>query len=105
MCFVAWWSGRKTNPKRAYFMLAYITCVFIVGSIGNGEQMRVLQLAFIDDRNYPGGPGAFEEFDGSITPNVIGTAAYCVNAWFADGLMVRPVQMLCFIEFINETRP
>ena len=70
-------------------MLAYISCVFILGSIGNAVQMRLLQLAYVDDRNYPGGPGAFEELNGSIRVNVVGTAAYCVNAWFADGLLVR----------------
>ena len=69
-------------------MLAYVSCVFILGSIGNGAQMRLLELAYVDDRNYPGGPGAFEEYDGSIRVNVVGTAAYVVNAWLADGLLV-----------------
>ncbi|EKM49603.1 uncharacterized protein PHACADRAFT_265139 [Phanerochaete carnosa HHB-10118-sp] len=87
-CFIAWWGARRHSPKSAYSMLAFISCIFILGSIGNGTQMRILELAYVDDRNYPGGPGAFETFDGSLKINVIGTAAYAVNAWFADGLLL-----------------
>ncbi|GJE91766.1 hypothetical protein PsYK624_079170 [Phanerochaete sordida] len=50
--------------------------------------MRVLQLAYVDYRDYPGGPGAFELYNGSLAVNVIGTAAYLMNAWLADALML-----------------
>lgn len=88
LCFIAWWGDRRRAPKSAYSMLAFICCVFVLGSIGNGTQMKLLQMAYVDYRNYPGGPGAFETYEGSVKVNVIGTAAYTVNAWFADGLLL-----------------
>lgn len=50
--------------------------------------MRMTQLAFIDYRNYPGGPGVFVELDDSFRVNVLGDAAYAVNEWLVDGLLV-----------------
>ncbi|EKM49608.1 uncharacterized protein PHACADRAFT_265150 [Phanerochaete carnosa HHB-10118-sp] len=94
LCFIAWWSARRHSPKSAYSMLAFISCVFVLGSIGNGTQMRLLQMAYVDDRDYPGGPGAFETYEGSVKVNVIGTAAYTVNAWFSDGLLLYRFSML-----------
>lgn len=95
LCFIAWWAGRKTVPKSAYCMLVYISCLFVSGSVGNGAQMHLLELAYVDDRNYPGGPGAYETFNGSVASSVISTAAYMVNAWFADGLLVRTKKIHC----------
>lgn len=76
-------------------MLAYVAAVFALTTVGNAAQMRVLELAFVDARNYPGGPGAFEEYAGSITINVVGTACFVVSAWFADGLLVSDRAVGC----------
>ncbi|GJE95612.1 hypothetical protein PsYK624_117980 [Phanerochaete sordida] len=94
MCFSAWWSARSHSPKTAYIMLAFISCIFILGTIGNGTQMKLLQVAYVDERNFPGGPGAFETLEGSIQVSVIGTAAYSVAAWFSDGLLLYRFFML-----------
>lgn len=89
MCFATLWKGRVRSSKSTYGMLIYISSLFILGTIGNASQMRIVQEAYIDNRNYPGGPGAYDVYDGSVLTNVLGTAAYIINAWLADGLLVR----------------
>lgn len=88
LCFIVWWRGRCATPRTAYIMLSFISIVFILGSIGNATAMRMLQLTYVDDRKYPGGPAAFEALYGSTPVNVAGTAAYALIAWFTDGLLV-----------------
>lgn len=82
------WEKRHIRPKYTYGMLGYITLVFILGSIGAGCALRLNEVAFVDDRNYPGGPGAFDVEQNSITFNIVGTGAYTVNTWLADGLLL-----------------
>ncbi|EKM48775.1 uncharacterized protein PHACADRAFT_108289, partial [Phanerochaete carnosa HHB-10118-sp] len=65
--------------------IAFISCIFVLGSVGIAASMRIQQLAYIDDSNFPGGPGAFESVSGYMKINVFGFSAYTVNAWFADG--------------------
>lgn len=88
LCFAALWKGRARSPKFSYGMIAFISGMFILGSIGNAAQMRLVEQAYIDSRNYPGGPGAYETYYGSVLASVMSTGAYIVNSWFADGLLV-----------------
>ncbi|EKM48023.1 uncharacterized protein PHACADRAFT_155352 [Phanerochaete carnosa HHB-10118-sp] len=88
LCFNAWWSARRHSPRGAYSTIAFISCIFVLGSVGIAASMRIQQLAYIDDSNFPGGPGAFESVSGYMKINVFGFSAYTVNAWFADGLLL-----------------
>lgn len=82
------WEKRRTQARHSYAMLAYITLVFILSSIGAGTAMHTNEQAFVDDRNYPGGPGAFDIEQNSLTIDIVGTGAYMVNAWLASGLLL-----------------
>ena len=88
MCLAAWWQGRRVAPKSAAAMITYVCCIFILGSIGNAAQMHLTEQAFVDNPNYPGGPGNYAILDGSVLSNVVTYGAYLVNAWFSDGLLV-----------------
>lgn len=72
--------------------IAYITTLFILGSIGNGANMFLQQDAFVNHRNYPGGPGEFEIEQYALTYNAVCTVVYFIGAWFADGLLVCAVK-------------
>ncbi|GJJ11029.1 hypothetical protein Clacol_005260 [Clathrus columnatus] len=87
-CLSLFWSLRKREPRKSWIFGAYITINFILGSIGNGVNTVETQYAFIDDRDFPGGPLAYSFATSSITVNVVGFVAYVVNAWFQDGLLL-----------------
>ncbi|KZV91468.1 hypothetical protein EXIGLDRAFT_769907 [Exidia glandulosa HHB12029] len=77
------WHNKRKNST----WIAYICVLFITSSIASGSRMRTIQLGFINERNYPGGPWAW------ITqlnpfPHVISMSAYLVNAWFQNGLLL-----------------
>jgi len=46
------------------------------------------EIAFVDDRDFPGGPGAFDTEENSIPFVIVGTGAYMVNTWLADTLLL-----------------
>ena len=49
------WQQRKAR-KSAPWLLIYITVLFILNTIYAGCTARDVQLDYIDDRNFPGGP-------------------------------------------------
>ena len=53
--------------------------------------MYLNQDAFVNNRNYPGGPGQFEIEQYDLTYNAVCTVVYIVGTWFTDGLLVRLV--------------
>lgn len=81
------WKLRSTRPTYAYVTMAYISILFTLGTIANFSDMHYAEEQFVDDRNFPGGPVAFE-----LTQNRMkGLCAYMINTWFVDALMVREV--------------
>ena len=46
------------------------------------------QLAFINNRGYPGGPSVYEEQEFSIGVDEIGNVSYVLANWFADSMLV-----------------
>ncbi|EDR04795.1 uncharacterized protein LACBIDRAFT_330286 [Laccaria bicolor S238N-H82] len=47
------------GDTRALSLLLYITLLFVIESIYTAVQARTVQLMYIDNRNYPGGPWAY----------------------------------------------
>ncbi|GJJ11022.1 hypothetical protein Clacol_005251 [Clathrus columnatus] len=69
----------------------------IIGAVGygNGVNIVITQYAFIDDRDFPGGPLAYSLATSAIPVNVVGFVAYVINAWLQDGLLsIAPLVIL-----------
>lgn len=86
-CALYLWRQRK---ERAYalWMLAYITALITVETIFVAVQARTVQLAYVDNRNYPGGPWAWFLASQSITVNVMYEATLFILTFLADLLVV-----------------
>lgn len=93
MCFVTLWGKRAEFPKTTYGMLAYITALLIQDTLGSAAQMCILEQAYVNNRNYPGGPGTYETNGVSLSVTMMGSSAYVVNVWFVDGLLVRVLSL------------
>ncbi|KAJ6482591.1 hypothetical protein C8R45DRAFT_1001965 [Mycena sanguinolenta] len=86
-CVHALYTGRKSR-RHNWEMLIYVFILFALGNIGNATSIFYAQKTFIDDRNYPGGPGAFFFEQSTQWSGVVCNSVYIVNTWFQDGLLL-----------------
>lgn len=49
----------RQNYRRQLFFLSFVTLVFILGTVFVYSNSEFTQLAFVDDRDSPGGPAMF----------------------------------------------
>ena len=89
LCLSLLWEERKRTPRATWAWIAFITLLFIIGSIYNVVTMFLNEDAFIHHRNYPGGPGQFELEQFSLPYNVVGNSVSVVGLWLTDALLVR----------------
>ncbi|KAI9461082.1 hypothetical protein HD554DRAFT_2028457 [Boletus coccyginus] len=69
-------------------LLICITATFLLGTIFMISLAAFTQMAFIDNRNYPGGPNAFENNMFSIPVDNVGNVAFVLSNWLSDALLV-----------------
>ena len=86
--------GSAGVAKISWGLVAYITINFILGTLAQAGEMRFTQLMFIDDRNFPGGPNAFNGAEYSDPPGMLTTTSYVILNWFADALVVSSFSIL-----------
>ena len=78
----------RVEFKQRLPLLIYITASFLLGTLFMIALAAFTQMAFIDDRNYPGGPNAFENNMFSIPIDNSGNAAFVLSNWLSDALVV-----------------
>ncbi|KIJ64851.1 hypothetical protein HYDPIDRAFT_132008 [Hydnomerulius pinastri MD-312] len=91
LCFRALWYRTKIKDasyRRNMFFLVYVFVMFVFGSLFIGSNSQFTQLAFINDRNFSGGPSAYEEQMFSIGVDEIGNVSFTLANWLADSLLV-----------------
>ncbi|TCD61350.1 hypothetical protein EIP91_008560 [Steccherinum ochraceum] len=79
---------RRPRTRFTYFLLAYITILCAMNTIWTATSAFGLQLTYIDNRNYPGGPFAYLQIEFSTTSNVLSLASYIVGNILADALLL-----------------
>ncbi|KAF8828481.1 hypothetical protein HHX47_DHR3000115 [Lentinula edodes] len=77
------------NMKLQLASLTYVICTFVFATLFVAGSSKMAQLSFIDYRNYPGGPAAFEEVMFSIPISEMGNVAFVLSNWFADVVVVN----------------
>ena len=81
-------SRNRVELKKRLPLLIYITVSFLLGTLFMISLAAFTQMAFIDNRNYPGGPNAFENNMFSIPIDDMGNAAFTLSNWISDALVV-----------------
>ncbi|KAJ4467629.1 hypothetical protein J3R30DRAFT_3226365, partial [Lentinula aciculospora] len=79
---------RSSTMRLQIASLIYVICTFVFATLFLAGSSRMAQLSFIDYRNYPGGPAAFEEVMFSIPVSEMGNVAFVLSNWFADIIVV-----------------
>ncbi|KAI0065072.1 hypothetical protein BV25DRAFT_1913714 [Artomyces pyxidatus] len=86
-CVLYLWQQRKARSHFT-FLLAYITLLFILETIYIAVQARTVQIVYIDNRNYPGGPWAYFLASQSLAVNVMFYATLFVITFLSDALVL-----------------
>lgn len=93
-CALFLWKKRKER-KSALFLLAYITALIMVETIFVIIQARTVQVLYVDNRNYPGGPWAYFLATQNLAINVIFYATLFVLTFLSDCLVVGVIITFC----------
>ncbi|KAF8573445.1 hypothetical protein K439DRAFT_1375420 [Ramaria rubella] len=90
--FLTCWpaKGRISWP-----FFSYIVLLLACGTINLGAGIKFAEMAWIDDRDFPGGPAAFNTLMYSNKIETLGNAAYITANFLADGLLI----WRCFIVY------
>lgn len=86
-CMRGLWRMRKYR-KHAYLLMTHSTIVFILNTLFCASADRVLELTFVDNDDFPGGPLAWLNLESYIPVDVLGTITFCIVNWLLDALMV-----------------
>lgn len=79
----------RFNYKRQMFLLIFISVIFVLGTVFMGAQAKFTQMAFIEYRNFPGGPSAYENAEYSVPVDEIANVCFIVGNWLMDAFLVR----------------
>ncbi|KAG2039752.1 hypothetical protein BDR03DRAFT_991702 [Suillus americanus] len=89
MCFhLLFRQMNRMNYKKHLPLLIYITTTFILSTLFMAALADFTQLAFIQYRNYPGGPNAFENEMFGIPVDTLGNVSGFLTMMLSDGLVV-----------------
>jgi hypothetical protein len=84
--------GRQ--PSRWTHGLAwYITMMFALSTMYIGALVQFTQESFIDGRNIPGGPNAFENEMFSIPIDMLANVTMVILSWFSDLINASPFSL------------
>ncbi|EIM92385.1 uncharacterized protein STEHIDRAFT_117406 [Stereum hirsutum FP-91666 SS1] len=86
-CAIYLWKHIRASKSYAAYQLAYITLLFVIQSIYVGVQAVTVQLMYVDNRNYPGGPWTYFEATQALAVNVMFEATIFVMTFLCDCLV------------------
>jgi hypothetical protein len=79
----------RKNDKSFFKWIPFIAGLFVLGTVNISCSLHFNQLAFIDQRQYPGGPAAFLTEQQSDSANVGAVATSIIMMIAADIFMVK----------------
>ncbi|KAJ7736865.1 hypothetical protein B0H16DRAFT_110334 [Mycena metata] len=80
--------GRRKSGLQAKILLVYMTSMLLIESLFVAVQARTVQMIYIDNRNYPGGPWAFFLASQTAAVNVIFYATLFLLTFLSDLLVL-----------------
>ena len=71
-------------------LLAFVVLTFSLSTAFIGTVIQFTQQAFVNDRNFPGGPNAYEIVEFSIPLDAAANDLLITTTFLSDALLVRP---------------
>ncbi|KAJ7609352.1 hypothetical protein DFH06DRAFT_1247242 [Mycena polygramma] len=69
-------------------LITYVSAVFIFSTIFQACNVEFTQLAFIENREYPGGPAAYENDFWNIPVDAVGNVLFVLTNWMTDAILL-----------------
>lgn len=89
-CFFMLAKGFKwAKFKRDGLLLVFVLLIFTLSTVFQGTAMQFTQQAFVDDRNFPGGPAAYEVVEFSLPIDSVANVTLVISCFLSDMLLVR----------------
>lgn len=82
-------SRTQTHNRMRMGQLAYVAILFAVTTAAQGLLLDWIQMSFIMQRNYPGGPSAFLNNEYAIPVNLASNILVVCANWMMESLLVR----------------
>lgn len=87
-----------------YLLLAYISVLFVAGTLMFTSLTKLTELAFVNNREYPGGPVTWYNMVGGFDSwTTMEDVAYFIAEILSDGLLVRNLSTSA-LHFISHER-
>ena len=85
-CYLLWIHRNRSEPekKKNLFLITYISVIFILSTLYTVALFEFTQESFVDGRNIPGGPNAFESQMYSLPIDMLGNATMVMVTWLCD---------------------
>ncbi|KAH7921933.1 hypothetical protein BV22DRAFT_1018356 [Leucogyrophana mollusca] len=80
--------ARSTRTRSSVYLFIYASISFSLVTATFATISRATQLAFINDRDFPGGPAAYEDDTFSIPLSIVSSVSYVLASWWTDLLML-----------------
>lgn len=77
-----------TRTRFTIILFTYTCLIFILSTLFMGSLAKFTEMAFIDNRMFPGGPSAYEDAMFSAPQSVLGNASFVIGNWLSDGIVV-----------------
>ncbi|CAA7266647.1 unnamed protein product [Cyclocybe aegerita] len=82
-------SWRTSSHRRQNLaLITYVGIMFVLSTLTVASQAEMTQLGFIVNRNFPGGPAAFQNVMFSIPVSRIGNVCFSLMNWLADCVLL-----------------
>ena len=78
----------RRSDRTKWGLVSYTLVTFSLATVFTAMNLHIQSISFIDNRNSPGGPHGYLQLRYYNAINVVPNTAFCVNNWFADGLLV-----------------
>ncbi|KAJ7601443.1 hypothetical protein FB45DRAFT_464155 [Roridomyces roridus] len=81
-------SSRTQLAGARQIYLLYSTIMFLLGTLYMSANAKYLSLSYITNRNFPGGPSAFQDNMLSAPIAIMGNVCFAAMTWLASALMI-----------------
>ncbi|KAG5725314.1 hypothetical protein E4T56_gene18689, partial [Termitomyces sp. T112] len=88
--------GWSVSVKKRTFWLLFLCLLTAIATVNLACSIRFNRSAWIDERNYPGGPFDFLVQQQSRPILTVGNTASILGSFLADGILVRSASVLTF---------
>ena len=80
----------RRQPRTGFikFLMFHTTMLCAMNAIWTGTSAYGVQITYVDNRNYPGGPFAFLMVESPLATNVLSNVGYTIGNVMADALLV-----------------